>query len=309
MLQKAVAGLLQHPADADFRQCPGLPIIEAMTGNEALSQQDSEVGATGAGQRLRLLSYNIQTGTTTSKFRDYITQSWRHVLPSAQRMENLNRIADMLADYDLVGLQEVDAGSLRSGFINQTEYIAARAGFPYWFHQTNRRIGKIAQHSNGVLSRYRPSSVSDHKLPGTIPGRGALIVRFGGEQHSLIVVIMHLALGKRTRMRQLHYISRVVAEYDNVVIMGDMNCAPDSDEMNVLLRGANLREPAPNLYTFPSWQPDRHIDHILVSPSIEVEKVNVLSHTWSDHLPIAMSIRLPEAVVLETGVPETRSAP
>ncbi len=267
--------------------------------NEAFDTS-TRTGDAPAGQRMRLVSYNIQTGTTTSKFREYFTQSWRHVLPTSQRMENLPQIADMLAEYDLVGLQEVDAGSLRSGFINQTQYIAERAQFPYWFHQTNRKLGKIAQHSNGVLSRFKPSQVSDHKLPGTIPGRGAMIVRFGGDKHSLIVVIMHLSLGKRNRIRQLEYVSHAVSEYKNVVIMGDMNCAPHSKEMEVLLEGANLLEPEPNLSTFPSWEPKHHLDHILVSPSITVEDVSVLTHTYSDHLPIAMSIRLPETVQFDT---------
>ena len=120
---------------------------------------------------MRLVSYNIQTGTSTSKFRDYFTQSWRHVLPTTQRMQNLAQIADMLAEYDLVGLQEVDAGSLRSGFINQTEYIAHQAQFPYWFHQTNRKLGKIAQHSNGVLSRFKPPKRTiNAPRPGMVPG-------------------------------------------------------------------------------------------------------------------------------------------
>jgi len=66
-------------------------------------------------RRLRLLSFNIQTGITTSRYRQYVTQSWRHVLPFAQRSGNLDTIANLVSDYDLVGLQEVDAGSIRSG--------------------------------------------------------------------------------------------------------------------------------------------------------------------------------------------------
>ena len=104
------------------------------------------------GRRLRLLSYNIQTGTTTSTYREFLTQSWRHVLPHSQRIENLSGIAHMIRDYDVVGLQEVDAGSLRSGFINQTEYLAHRAHFPFWFHQTNRKFGKIAQPLRAALT-------------------------------------------------------------------------------------------------------------------------------------------------------------
>ena len=108
-------------------------------------------------RRLSVLSYNIQAGIDTRTFRHYLTQSWKHVLPHRERMANLNRIAQLLSQHDLVGLQEVDAGSLRSGFIGQTEYLAHRAGFPYWHQQVNRNIGALAQHSNGLLSRFRAS--------------------------------------------------------------------------------------------------------------------------------------------------------
>jgi endonuclease/exonuclease/phosphatase family metal-dependent hydrolase len=250
------------------------------------------------GHSLRLLSYNIQTGTTTTQFRQFLTQSWKHVLPHTQRMENLSHIAKMITDYDVVGLQEVDAGSLRSGFINQTEFIADRGSFPFWHHQTNRRLGKIAQHSNGVLSKFKPSEISDHRLPGPIPGRGALFVRFGHGDDSLVVVILHLALGKKSRMRQLGYVSEVANEFQHVVVMGDMNCRADSPEIQALLNRANLLEPAHDLYTWPSWRPERNIDHILVSPTIRVEKTQVLNHTFSDHLPIAMDVTLPNTIRL-----------
>jgi len=63
--------------------------------------------------------------------------------------------------------------------------------------------------------------------------------------------------------------------------------------MNVLLHSGNLCTPEPGLYTFPSWRPTRQLDHILVSPSIWVETVSVLNHTFSDHRPIAMQVVVP----------------
>lgn len=248
------------------------------------------------GRSLRLLSYNIQTGTSTSHYRQFLTQSWRQVLPHSQRIENLTGIAHMLSDYDVVGLQEVDAGSLRTGFINQTEYLAARGHFPFWFHQTNRKLGKIAQHSNGLLSKFKPSEISDHKLPGLLPGRGALFARFGHGKDSLVIVILHLALGQKARMRQLSYVSEVASDFKHVVVMGDLNCKPDSKEIRQLLAHSDLHEPMEDLFTWPSWRPKRSIDHILVSSSLRVEKTQVLSHTFSDHLPIAMEVTLPSVI-------------
>lgn len=245
------------------------------------------------GTRLRLLSYNIQVGIGSKRYRDYVTESWKHVLPHAQIYHNLSRIAHAISDFDIVALQEVDAGSLRTSFINQTEYLATHAGFPFWHNQTNRNIGKIAAHSNGLLSRYRPTQIHDHKLPGLLPGRGVMMVRYGTHDNPLVLLIMHMALGKRARQRQFEYVARIVNQYEHVVVMGDLNCQPDSREMQFLISATDLCEPCHDLKTFPSWRPARTLDHILTSASLNVHDVHVLQHLHSDHLPIAMEITLP----------------
>jgi endonuclease/exonuclease/phosphatase family metal-dependent hydrolase len=249
-------------------------------------------------RRLRLLSYNIQTGIATSKFRHYVTHSWKHVLPYPERCDNLDRIARQIRDADIVGLQECDGGSLRSGFINQTEYLALAAHFPFWYDQTNRNLGHLAQHSLGLLSRLRPSAVREEKLPGRIPGRGALVARYGHGPQALTVIVLHLALGRRARLEQLEFVSAQVRDSRHVVLMGDFNCGSCSPEMNWLLTRTPLREPVHGMHTFPSWRPARNIDHILVSPTIEVEHVEVLNPPVSDHLPIAMDVLLPAEVAL-----------
>ena len=249
---------------------------------------------------LRLLSYNIQIGIKTRRYGQYLTHSWKHVLHHPQRFDNLDRIAQLTSGYDLVGIQEADAGSARSGFVNITQYLAAAAGFPYWDDQTNRRIGRFAQHSLGVLSRYRPTGITEHRLPGRIPGRGAMAVRFGDGPESLVVLIVHLALSRRGRMNQFDYISDLVNDYRHVVLMGDMNCRSDSEEMEALVNKTLMREPLHGMNTFPSWRPKRNIDHILVTPTVEVARAEVLDYPLSDHLPIAMEVVLPERVLLET---------
>ena len=251
-------------------------------------------------QRLHLLSYNIQAGLSTSRYSHYLTRSWQHVVPVPSRMENLDGIAEVIKDYDIVALQEVDTGSLRSGFVNQVKYLSERGGFQFVFDQTNRRIGVISQHSNAVLSRIRPTLIEEHKLPGLIPGRGVLRVCFGEGKHSLNVFIVHLALGRRGRLRQISFLTNLISAYKHVVVMGDLNCRSDSPEMRVLLKSAGLSEPAPGLHTFPSWSPSRQLDHILVSSSIKVGKVSVLDLTFSDHRPIAMEVIIPRRVSKET---------
>ena len=255
----------------------------------------------GNGRRkLRLLTYNIQTGIATSGYHHYLTHSWRHVLPCPQRRGNLDRIANLVRHFDVVGLQEADAGSLRSGYINLTEYLANRAEFPHWYDQTNRNFGMFAQHSMGILSRLRAAEISEHRLPGGLPGRGALMASYGQGAEHLVLLLVHLALGRRARLRQMGFIADIAREYSNVIVMGDLNCRSESPELARLIDRAGLREPTHDLHTFPSWRPIRNIDHILVSPSIQVDDVSVLNYPLSDHLPIAMEVSIPALVEMKT---------
>ena len=240
---------------------------------------------------IRLLSFNIQVGINTQRYHHYLTRSWQHLLPHAGRAGNLQRIGALLGDYDLVALQEADGGSLRSGYINQVEHLAHLGAFPYWYQQLNRNLGHLAQHSNGVLSRLRPSAMEDHPLPGP-PGRGAILLRLGEGPDAIAVVIMHLALGARTRTRQLAYIRELIGSYRHQILMGDMNTHASD-----LLQYSPLRDLgliAPQIAaTFPSWRPQRCLDHILLSPELQLERCEVLTQPISDHLPVAVQIRLP----------------
>jgi endonuclease/exonuclease/phosphatase family metal-dependent hydrolase len=244
----------------------------------------------GPPARLRLASFNIQTGLSTAAFHEYLTGGWRHLLPSSKRLPNLLRIARLVGGFDIVGLQEVDGGGLRSQRIVQTEFLAQQACFPYWHNQVNRRVGHLALHSNGLLSRIKPALIEDHPLPG-LPGRGAIFVRFGSGTQSFHLCVLHLALSRRTRMRQLAFVGELVGGRQRVVVMGDFNCEPESREMQLLVRAADLQDPVCDLKTFPSWRPRRMLDHILVSRDWFVEQVKVLDCRCSDHLPVTLSIR------------------
>src|SRR6218665_2094326 len=129
-------------------------------------------------RRLRLLSANIQAGSSTRGYHDYVARSWSHVLPIGNKRGALDTIAELAGEHDIVGLQEADPGSLRSGFTNQTHYLAERAGFDYWTHQPNRNVARVAGSANGLLSKLEPVEVTDHALPGRIGGRGLPLAPF-----------------------------------------------------------------------------------------------------------------------------------
>jgi endonuclease/exonuclease/phosphatase family metal-dependent hydrolase len=247
-------------------------------------------------KRLRLLSYNIQAGIQSTRYRDYLANGWKHLIPHGQRQRNLVSIGALLHGYDLVGLQEVDAGSLRSAFVDQTAFLAHLAGYPFWHKQVNRELGRFARHSNGLLSRVRPDRVVEHKLPG-LPGRGVLVAELPTTTGDpLIVCVLHLALGWRARRRQLDYLVELTHRYRFVVWMGDFNCSCRSASLRSVIARAGLRGLDCELKTFPSWSPQRNLDHILVSPALRVERARVLDYALSDHLPISVEVVMPDGI-------------
>ena len=247
---------------------------------------------------LRLLSYNIQLGIPSRRYRDYVTHSWKHLFPYRNRHHNLSRIAHMIKNFHIVGLQELDSGSIRSGFVNHAEFLADRAGFPHWYDKTNRNWGRVARHSMGVLSKYASTGVQKHNLPGRVPGRGALIVHFGNQHDPLALVLVHLSLSRKARKQQIEFVSDLVKAYNHVILMGDLNCGTDSEEIAMLLEKTKLVMPYSDLLTYPSWNPRIHLDHILVSKSIRIHDVKVLEYPLSDHLPIAMEVSVPQDMLI-----------
>ena len=254
-------------------------------------------------QTIRLLSFNIQAGTSTARYHHYVTHSWRQVLPHSQRVENLDAIAELVAPYDMVALQEVDSGSLRSGFINQSRYLANHAGMPFWCHQSNRKVGTVAYAGNGFLSKFEPDSVEEYRLPGIIPGRGTLLVRYGRGENRLDVAIVHLALGKRARGQQLKFLAERLQDCANLIVMGDLNTQVDNPSIVEFRDALNLIAPTRGLASFPSWQPQRAIDHILVSRHFGGGEADVLEISYSDHCPVTLEIKLPPEIRL---LPATR---
>ena len=238
---------------------------------------------------LRLLSCNILAGARIERYRQYVTRGLAQVLPGPGKQANLDRLADLVSQFDLIGLQESDAGSLRSGFLNQTQYLAQAAGLPYWSDQPNRRLAQLARSANGLLSRMAPYEVLDYPLPGRIPGRGALLARYLLGPRQLTVVVAHLA-----RARQLDFIGELLHKDRSAVLLGDLNCAWPGPELERLFARTHLEPPREVLPTYPSWRPRRAIDHILASDSIEILRRWTPEPAFSDHLPLAAEIRLRE---------------
>lgn len=234
----------------------------------------------------RLISYNIQVGIGSNRLHHLVSHGWRYVMPHGQTVPNLERIADIVSGYDIVALNEVDAGSLRTRFVNQAEFLGNRAGYNYWNQMVTRDLGPFAQHTNAMLSRFRPRRIVRHRLPGPGEGRGLLEIHFDNAGSRLVLLLTHLSLSRRARLVQMRYIAEIANQYDNVVVTGDLNCTHHSPEMELLFRLTALQGARHVPATFPSWRPVRALDHILVSRNIQLTELAVVPEPLSDHLAV-----------------------
>ncbi len=239
-----------------------------------------------------MATFNIQAGIGSRRPRHMLTYSHRYVLPHRQLLANLDLIAEQLTDFDLVALQETDSGSFRTHQIHQAEYIAFRSGFPYCYTQVTRAIRQVARISLGLLSRFPCIHLERHRLPASRHGRGLMEAVLNVNGQELAVFVTHLSLRTSSRLKQMDFLARRLNRHQRALLMGDLNCEPDSREFRHLLAVTQLRQPLQAPATFPSWQPVRRLDHILATPDIVIHSLHAMPFICSDHLPVTARISL-----------------
>jgi endonuclease/exonuclease/phosphatase family metal-dependent hydrolase len=63
--------------------------------------------------------------------------------------------------------------------------------------------------------------------------------------------------------------------------------------MSVLFQRTRLQPPAAAVHTFPSWRPQRAIDHILVGDGLACSGLRAVQAAWSDHLALSVDLDIP----------------
>jgi len=243
--------------------------------------------------QIKILTYNIQAGIGTTSFGQYLLKIHHQLFDSVAKAHTLSRIGKFVSEYDIVCLQEVDLGGRRSGYSNQVERIAELSGHQHISVQENRVVGKISRHGNAVISSLALDEFSDVKLPGSKPGRGAVISRVTASPHPLYIVNVHLSLGLADQMKQVAHIAQCVPNGSHVIICGDFNCSSTSEPIKFLERALDLKcRTQPKDKSYPSWKPRRDFDHILSSISLASDSATVQPVLYSDHRPVSLTISL-----------------
>ena len=271
--------------------------------------------------RLRVVSYNIGYGSGVKNNKDAISdrdEVLRNLNEMATRLRELKP--------DLI-LMQVDFASKRSFGIDQMRYLAEKLDmphgayvvtwnlkyvpFPYWPPRVH--FGKVVS-GQAVLSKFpiltqqliefpkpaeNPFWYNWYYLDRTVQH---LTVQIGKDQLSLYN--LHLeAFAVATREEQLKNLGRLIkADAAGLKIAaGDFNLAPqmeagrqdpDRDSKGLLAEfaaatGLNPAVTEAGVYSMPSWDPYKLIDHIYFSSKFHLESSGNLKNSQaSDHLAV-----------------------
>ena len=233
-----------------------------------------------------------------------------HRFLGADGRRSTQRIADVIASCqpDIVALQELDVGRRRTGGIDQVAEIARVLDMKIHFHP----VLQIKQELYGdAILTTRPSRLMRaERLPGlkrlpALERRGALWVSTHISGVDVQIINTHLGLLRRERLTQVdtllgpHWLGHPQCR-DPVILVGDFNAVPRSRAYRRLaLRMTDaqraLRGSVPRP-TYPARMPVLRIDHVFVSHSIEIERVETLrigaARVASDHLPLLVEFRV-----------------
>jgi endonuclease/exonuclease/phosphatase family metal-dependent hydrolase len=168
---------------------------------------------------------------------------------------------------DLVGLQEVDVGRQRSGFVHQARWLGQRLGMFWTFGaatESQEGEGPRGQFGNALLSRYpgvanrsRPLARPDYSNQPGVPEkytepRSVIGAALAAGLAPLWACVTHLGLTPDQRWQQVQEVSAFGQEGPAgalTIILGDLNALPDSLEMDYLKR--HFRDACKS----PAWLP------------------------------------------------------
>lgn len=222
---------------------------------------------------LRVMTYNIRHGR------------------GLNNIVNLKRTLAELAtaDADVIGLQEVDRFSLRSGYRDQVK-VLAQALDMYWVFAPSLTSG-WRQYGNAMLSKL---PIQHHEvvfLPSRREQRTALNAMLEYDGMAVQIINTHLGLKLSERRNQMTKLLSIVAS-DDCIVLGDFNMSGSHPFMQPLQQQwqkAKIDE--------ATFYKGAELDHIYVKGSLQVNKAWVQHSSASDHYPVIADLSCDENMV------------
>ncbi len=239
--------------------------------------------ASGSPLPFTIATYNIHAGVGRDGKRD------------------LNRIAETLKGTDVVGLQEVDNGRVRSGLENQARWLATALGHRYWQHFPAEGYWPLGTYGLAAISSLPvvASGVFDLPIVERKPLRRLAWVKFLVDCHPIHAFIIHAtrvddsmtaAQAAQIEAAWLIISEKVDVTREPVILLGDFNASSNSQVMRWLReRMTDVIETQPPQPSF-----NTAIDHIFVKGGLDVMKAAIKDSGGSDHPAVVATLRWKE---------------
>jgi endonuclease/exonuclease/phosphatase family metal-dependent hydrolase len=237
---------------------------------------------------MRILLYNIRYGIGFGASMSLPLPGVGYLMGNRA---NLQRITDFIKnqDPDIVGLVEVDSGSIRSRRINQAEAIARALGHysvyqsKYGAASLNHLLPIVRKQGNAFLAAPRVHGERFHYFE-----KGIKRLTIELELDECAIFLVHLSLKYRHRQAQLRSLyDLVMASRKPVLIAGDFNTFWGEHEIYLFMKATGLRSAnVQGLPSYPSRAPRRELDFVLYGQGIEITGFRIPEVQLSDHLPL-----------------------
>jgi endonuclease/exonuclease/phosphatase family metal-dependent hydrolase len=222
---------------------------------------------------LRLVTFNIRAARTAS-------------------VDAIAAAIDAI-DPDVVGLQEVDVGTARSGGLDQVAELSRETGMTGIFAKTIDFDG--GEYGIGLLSRFPILSHERLPLPGEGEPRALLVVELDIVGEAAVVAVTHLGLDEETRRQQVDAINGALSSEGTLALVGDFNFDPSAAPY-ATMTGAGWRDAwaeggTGDGFTHSAVDPRARIDFVYLgaaAPAPACAEVPLLA--VSDHLPVVITL-------------------
>lgn len=234
---------------------------------------------------LRIMTYNV------------------HSCIGTDRRHDPGRIAEVIAACapDVVALQELDVGRLRTGHTDQAAIIAQHLRMNGHFHPALEL--EEEKYGDAILSTFPTRLIKAGGLPSIGEPRGAIWVEIDCGGRSVQIVNTHLGLRRRERMAQAavllgpEWLGSEACHHGPTIFAGDLNAVPSSAVFAALGKHMSVaREVDGRLKpTFPSRFPMLRLDYIFTKGVrlVSAERIDMpLTRKASDHLPLMATLEI-----------------
>lgn len=250
----------------------------------------------------RLVFYNIEYLEGLKGHRMEYLQFWKRVahpkgieLRVAEALKKLTPDVVAFAEVGGKNFIESDYFSVIQRYLGMKHHVKrAKYDFRGRFNLL-KRVPFLNQQSNAILSKEKLSGIETIYLH---EGMKRTVIKAGVEfDKKVTLLLVHLALFKDTRKKQIEELIEIVKGVEGPVILaGDLNTFDGEHEIDKLLKESSLKHKfmvkGGRIFTYPSFHPRRRLDYILTSPEIKIKKYDVLKLPFSDHLPVMVDFEV-----------------